>query len=220
MKTRDANWFDQEYQKLEESGLSWGSDEMYAKKIECLRWCCNMCSISNDVNILDVGCGNGKFATVAYKNGFTKVDGIDISKVAIKQAMARNAGHFIVADFTESIDLRVKYSCIFDTDCFHMVVNMDRRRMFLNNVAKNLGNDGVFLTGINSTRQNENPQIVVDDCHQYYWPTCNDYINELTEMGFFVVCKRILPPRNSKLCDCWVEMAFKYLANKTLNGSA
>ena len=82
---------------------------------------------------LDVGCGTGTNATYLARNGF-EAHGLDISKVAIRKAIAkaRDLGvrcDFRVMDFLniEAISkLPITFDVILDLGCFHSLSNQER----------------------------------------------------------------------------------------------
>ena len=82
---------------------------------------------------LDVGCGTGTNATYLARNGF-EAYGLDISKVAIRKAIAkaRDLGvrcDFRVMDFLniEAISkLPITFDVILDLGCFHSLSNQER----------------------------------------------------------------------------------------------
>lgn len=209
MRTRDRQWFDSQYADLGSRGKSWGTAEMYLNKLDCLQWCFTTQAIPSTASILDLGCGAGELASLLARNGFPHVDGLDISAVAISRAQLANSGRFQVADFSLPCGLGRKYDCIFDTDCFQMVIGKEKRRSFLANVIGNLKGTGVFLTGVNSTRDGVSPHVVVQEHVQYFWPTTEAYVDEVCEAGLQLVQQRHLPPRNRKHCDRWSELVFK-----------
>ena len=209
MKTRDAQWFEEQHSELASRGQSWGNAQMYANKLNCLQWCCREQVIANTACMLDLGCGAGDLASLLAANGFSHVDGVDISPSAIQKAGSTNSGSFSVADFSEPCELKRKYDCIFDTDCFHMVIEMARRQVFLSNVKANLDAGGVFLTGINSRMPDIDPYVTLGEHVQYFWPSREEYINEVCAAGFRVAGQRELPSRNKTKCDGWVELIFK-----------
>ncbi|MDO9465351.1 MAG: class I SAM-dependent methyltransferase [bacterium] len=183
MKSRNIEWYNEEYSRLQESGSSWSTPQMYENKLECLNWCCESVGILKTVSILDVGCGAGELAKLLFRNGYSNVDGIDISEVAIKHAVRIHNSTFLSKDFSCPVKLEKEYDCIYDTDCLHMVVGHQARKAFLENVKLNLSENGVFLTGINSSRKDVDPYVVLDGVAQYFWPQKEQYIEEICKAG-------------------------------------
>ena len=209
MKTRDTQWFDDQHTELASQGQSWGTAEMYQSKLNCLQWCCDDQDIPQTASILDLGCGAGELASLLRESGFLHVDGVDISKAAILQAESANSGNFTVTDFTNPCELKRKYDCIFDTDCFQMIIENPKRRAFLANVKAHLKGGGVFLIGLNSTKEGVDPHIVVEEHIQYFCPSRDEYIGEVCSAGFRVAASRDLPARNTTKCYRWTEIVFK-----------
>jgi 2-polyprenyl-3-methyl-5-hydroxy-6-metoxy-1,4-benzoquinol methylase len=218
MQTRETDWFNGEHAKLLKDGRSWGNEAMYQAKMECLDWCIGTTGITKGARILDVGCGTAELAGRLRKNGYEAVDGIDTSAVAIEHAALTQTGTFLTMDFTLPTRLGTAYDCIYDTDCLHMVIRPEARRAFLKNVRNNLREQGVFLTGINASREGVDPYVDVDGVIQYFWPRRAAYLAEVVTSDFHLVASRDLPPRNKKRCEMWSEMIFKKDANQTPDG--
>lgn len=213
MKTHTTDWFNAEYSALQKDGRSWGNADMYDKKLDCLKWAFDISSLQKDASILDVGCGDGELARTLRRNRYTNIDGIDISEVAIKKALLDKEGDFTAGDFTKEIEFKKKYDCIFDTDCLHMVIEASKRTSFLQNVRNGLHDEGIFLTGINSSKDGLNPYVEIKDVVQYYFPVKSTFAEEVVTSGFELIATRDLPARNKKQCDLWSEMIFRKSAN-------
>jgi cyclopropane fatty-acyl-phospholipid synthase-like methyltransferase len=209
MQTRPTDWFNDEHAKLLKDGRSWGNDAMYQAKLECLDWCLGTTGLTKGARILDVGCGTGELAGRLRQNGYGAVDGIDISAVAIEHATRSQPGTFLTMDFTLPARLGTSYDCIYDTDCLHMVIRPEARSAFLKNVRNHLPDHGVFLTGVNASKEGVDPYVEVDGVIQYYWPRKEAFLAEVVACGFQLVAARDLGPRNKKRCEMWSEMIFK-----------
>jgi cyclopropane fatty-acyl-phospholipid synthase-like methyltransferase len=207
-KLRPKDWFDPEHAQLVQEGRSWGTVPMYRAKLASLQWALASRRLSHSCRVLDVGCGTGDLAALLFENGIENVDGFDISSVAIAQASKRARGAFRVVDFSEPSQLPERYDCIFDTDCFQMITTPAARTQFLLNIKSHLAAEGVFLTGLNSSRPGIDPFVTVEDSIQYYWPTRPVFEAELSSVGFTLLDSRTLPPRNTARCDSWHEMLF------------
>jgi SAM-dependent methyltransferase len=208
VKTRPADWFDDEHAKLLWEGRVWGTAAMYVAKIDCLAWSLRSAGLGKEARILDVGCGTGELADRLREAGYTRVDGVDISSVAIAHAASAGVGKFRSVDFATPVHLGIQYDCIFDADCLHMVVKRGARKAFLRNVKSHLRTGGIFVTGINSSKPGISPFVEVDGVVQYYWPTKSDFAAEMSSGGFTAVAQRDLPARNQAHCELWCEMVF------------
>jgi len=217
MKTRETEWFNEEHAKLLKDGRSWGNAAMYQAKMECLNWCMELAGLTKDMRILDVGCGTGELAAVLKQNGYTTIDGIDISAVAIEHAAKSQSGLYLTMDFTKPVRLGTVYDCIYDTDCLHMVINTEDRASFLRNVRGNLRDKGILLAGVNSSRECVDPYVELDGVVQFFWPRKEAFLKEILASGFDLVASRDLPPRNKKRCEMWSEVIFRKNANQVQN---
>lgn len=63
----------------------------------------NWCEPTRDLNVLDLGCGEGYFARGLKKQGAGKVTGIDISEEMIRGAQAREASEQLGIDYRQGL---------------------------------------------------------------------------------------------------------------------
>ncbi|MCV6606816.1 MAG: class I SAM-dependent methyltransferase [Campylobacterales bacterium] len=95
--------------------------------------------------VLDVGCGNGKFAKLLADNGFD-VKAIDLSPVMIERAKKVHSNSYVqdICDETE------KYDVI--TAVFDVLNYLDKKTLtnFLSCISNTLKDDGHFIADINS----------------------------------------------------------------------
>jgi 2-polyprenyl-3-methyl-5-hydroxy-6-metoxy-1,4-benzoquinol methylase len=81
--------------------------------------------LASDAHVLDLGCGDGAFASLALAQHFGKVDGLDMSQAGIRRAQAqacKERMHFEVCDITQ-IDFakRPHYDGVFLIGILHHV---------------------------------------------------------------------------------------------------
>lgn len=96
-------------------------------------------------NILDVGCGSGKFAKLLSDNGYS-VKAIDLSPVMIEEAKKNHPNSYV----QDICDVKEKYQVI--TAVFDVLNYLDIKSLtrFLSCVANALEEDGYFIADINS----------------------------------------------------------------------
>jgi len=113
---------------------------------------------------LELGCGTGDNAIWLSQSGF-QVSAFDLSKIAIDRAKldAKKKGvnvNFFVADFFKDKIKDAPFDFVFDRGVFHSFDEEDERNQFAKNVAKNLNNEGLWLSLIGSadgTREGHGP---------------------------------------------------------------
>ncbi|MCG8345964.1 MAG: methyltransferase domain-containing protein [Chlorobiales bacterium] len=103
---------------------------------------------------LDVGCGTGDNAIWLAGHAFD-VTGVDISPLAIEIARRKAIEHgvgsgFLVADFLKARIDDSPFGLVFDRGCFHSLDLPEQRELFVRNVSRHLGKEGLWLSLIAS----------------------------------------------------------------------
>ncbi|MEJ2672347.1 MAG: methyltransferase domain-containing protein [Deltaproteobacteria bacterium] len=151
---------------------------------------------------LDIGCGTGDNSIWLSRNGF-QVTGVDISQVAIEQALKKALkAHvkctFMALDFLTNKISGAPFGLAFDRGCFHALNSDAERTSFAENVAAHLQKDGLWLSLIgNADAQRQSPgppQRTAGDIVNAVEP-CFEILSLVS--GYFG-SNRANPPR------CWV----------------
>jgi len=187
--------------------------ENHSEHVDCLRqWAeeiKNICFFSqdtNDINVLEVGCGIGRL-TPFLAQIFGQTIGVDFSPYAISQAQKLNVNSqgifFINQDFLK-FSYPSKFSLIFDSHCFHCIPWNEDRITFLKKSWENLKIGG-FLAMETMVYNNALSEILDED--GLYWekvltsldPIVENWLptrrvkrayeieNEILNMGFKIV---------------------------------
>ena len=99
-----------------------------------------------DFKCLDMGCGSGYGADL-IASLVQNVDAVDISKNAIQYAtesFRRDNLRFFQADLTTALPFSSSYNLIIS---FDVIEHIEDARPFIENVVRNLNNDGIFICG-------------------------------------------------------------------------
>lgn len=105
----------------------------------------------NPKNLLDVGCGDGRFTHEMYKvNQYREMLGIDYSKRAIAIATALNP-HLIYryGDITDQHTLSKKYECITLIETLEHIP-LDKINTFVKGLSDNLEKNGILIITVPS----------------------------------------------------------------------
>ena len=105
-----------------------------------------MTYLSNPENILEIGCGTGKFC-IKFSNDDFNIFGMDLSLMMLEECKARSNNNFSVfcAD-VRNFRLSKKFDFIFSVhDTLNYLQTQDDLKSALMNVKDNLNNDGIFL---------------------------------------------------------------------------
>ncbi|KUO71001.1 MAG: methyltransferase type 11 [Desulfosporosinus sp. BRH_c37] len=99
---------------------------------------------------LEIGCGTGNNSIWLSQNNFNVI-GIDTSEIAIQKAIEEASKTnfkctFIVSDFLTNKIEGVPFGFAFDRGCFHALNSDEERKIFAENVASHLVNDGLWLS--------------------------------------------------------------------------
>ncbi|MBL7160887.1 MAG: class I SAM-dependent methyltransferase [Candidatus Aenigmarchaeota archaeon] len=100
--------------------------------------------------VLDIGCGEGYYAIYLASNGFS-VTAFDRSRRAISYAKqhAKDAGvsvDFFVLDYSELDTLEGKFDFIFDWRFLHEILDISKRKPYVENVHRLLVPGGKYLS--------------------------------------------------------------------------
>ncbi|HAP37570.1 hypothetical protein A2574_03670 [Candidatus Shapirobacteria bacterium RIFOXYD1_FULL_38_32] len=119
------------------------STKGYGNKLLITR-CLDLLEINIDSTILDLGCGNGKFARRIP--GAIYYEGVDYVFDLIERARAKNKNQrhfFTVADITKKLPIRKKdFSRIVSVLMLHKIKDIEG---FFKNVSDHMAIDGIFL---------------------------------------------------------------------------
>jgi ubiquinone/menaquinone biosynthesis C-methylase UbiE len=168
------------------------------------------------MNILDIGCGFGKFVTFCLENDAAHVLGTDISENMISESRKRvkDPRAFFLVSPVEELELNVnKYDIIVSSMCFHYIENI---KPIFNKLFSYLKPNGHFIFSVEhpictstlkgwyaSEKGNHWP---VDDYKKEskrisnwfidgvikYHRTIETYVNDLIDSGFSI--RRLLEP--------------------------
>ena len=134
--------YDNRYKTIHEKGMSWSSDiptPLIIKIIKRLK-------VSNDLPILEIGCGEGRDSIEVLKKGYNLL-ATDISQEAInycKQKYPEYKDRFAVLDCLKD-EHKEKYSFIFSVAVIHMLILDEDRNKFYEFIFKHLDKNGKTL---------------------------------------------------------------------------
>ncbi len=100
--------------------------------------------------ILDLGCGSGILALACARLGFRKVEGMDISLPALRQARANSSANGLRVKWTSQVDLKQKYDLII-ANLFGFLF-LDYLPVFQKILAQN---GRIYAAGFDHTQQDE-----------------------------------------------------------------
>jgi len=101
--------------------------------------------IKKGMNILDVGCGNGRFIEAIPKNLDINYLGTDLSSEMIKCAKTRYPKNNFKQENLLDLNTTNKYDLIVSFAMFHHLSNEEERLEALNKIKNALKNDGIFI---------------------------------------------------------------------------
>ena len=101
-------------------------------------------------NVLDIGCGTGNNVIWLQEQGFT-VTGIDSSELAVQMAREKSCAANVecscyLCDFFKDSIPGAPFDFVFDRGCFHHPPKAGDLQQFAENVFRNLGENGLWLT--------------------------------------------------------------------------
>ena len=120
---------------------------------------------------LDIGCGTGNNSIWLSQNKFDVI-GIDTSEIAIQKALEEASKTnvkctFIVSDFLTNKIEGAPFGFAFDRGCFHALNSDEERKIFAENVAAHLVNDGLWLSIVGNADEKRDrpgpPQLTARD---------------------------------------------------------
>ncbi len=152
----------------------------------------NLLSLAKAVNVLDLACGNGDKTIELVKHNF-KVTGIDISELAIGQALTLGQQLDLEVDFdcSDILDMPYAYASFDAVIAFfileHLTFNLAKH--LVQQLKSIIMPGGYFITAIRQNYPNlENSQVLEDKTlvsgdnltkGMFYFQYTNSYINEL-----------------------------------------
>ena len=134
------NWFDSEYYHILYNKRDHNEAELFINKL------LKILSPNKEAYFLDLCCGKGRHSILLNKMGY-KVDGIDLSKNSIEQALRekRNNLNFFVRDMRQ-INEHSKYDYILNLfTSFGYFNDTKDNHLVINGVTKALKKDGLFV---------------------------------------------------------------------------
>jgi len=134
------NWFDSEYYHILYNKRDHNEAELFIKNL------LKILSPKKKAYFLDLCCGKGRHSILLNKMGY-KVDGIDLSKNSIEQALRekRNNLNFFVRDMRQ-INEHSKYDYILNLfTSFGYFNDTKDNHLVINGVTKALKKDGLFV---------------------------------------------------------------------------
>lgn len=126
-----------------------GAAHTFIKGVEDLSYLMQFLAPKPDENILDVGCGPGRFAEVIAERG-SKVIGIDISEYAIEQAKESYKGKGNL-QFICMNALDMDFEGYFDKIlCYHFIehLTLPHARILLKKIHRALKSEGTLVMGL------------------------------------------------------------------------
>ena len=134
--------YDDRYKTAHANGVSWSSDVSTPIVMEVIK----KYGIQQTQALLEIGCGEGRDASVVLENGY-RLMATDISSEAItycKKLMPRHESNFSTLDcLSEKLDRRFDF--IFGVAVIHMLVLDEDRNGFYRFVHKHLNANGIAL---------------------------------------------------------------------------
>lgn len=110
-----------------------------------------------DKHILDLGCGDGRYAAILLNMGANSVQGIDLSPTMIELAEERQRDiEFVVGDCAELPYENERFDIIFSRFVLHNCTDLEK--VFLE-IARTLKKGGYFMGSFNSV-ETENSDIL------------------------------------------------------------
>ena len=134
------NWFDSEYYHILYNKRDHNEAELFIKNL------LKILSPKKKAYFLDLCCGKGRHSILLNKMGY-KVDGIDLSKNSIEQALRekRNNLNFFVRDMRQ-INEHSKYDYVLNLfTSFGYFNDTKDNHLVINGVTKALKKDGLFV---------------------------------------------------------------------------
>ena len=219
MKTKyPADYFchDAEYQRRRASGNpGWEKANALTAYLALLEKTFAAPHFPKQGRLLELGCGAGDFTLWAAKLGY-EVEGVDISPFAIQWAIEKALQRGLPANFQvgDVLDLSRyasdTFDIVLDGHCFHCIIGDDRRR-FLREAFRVLKPGGIFhvnsMCGDPSCEEYqqqfdaESRSLIRNGMAMRHLGLPDQIEQEMSESGFIVISRCILPRRNSKELD-------------------
>lgn len=202
----EENWLNDEYVAY--------YNQNYATEADYFRQCLNLLKIGPDDRIIDLGCGNGEFLSLAAPLA-QKVYGLDISRLQIELAQ-QNLGHFsnielICAPFTTYQPQPNTFTKGFSRKALHHLTDAEKA-LFAQNVGPAFQSgallyieDGIFFE-FERPQLMDNWERLKEQAAQYYgsaWKAkehdvMNSFLNEF-------------PCGVKYWQNCWERVGFKLI---------
>lgn len=136
--------YDNRYEKVHLDDMLWASTE---PTLEVKKFLSDY-QAGAEVDILDLGCGEGRDAIYLLKNGYHRLLAVDYSKMAIKKCNEltnyKYLRQFRQLDLLED-KLDKKFKFIYSIAVLHMFVMQDHRDKYLKFIYEHLTDNGVAL---------------------------------------------------------------------------
>lgn len=106
-----------------------------------------------NVKILDAGCGTGGMIDYLISNGFSNIEGFDLSEVAV--SFCKNKGYrVVVGDIkeTESVMSSNKYDVIISNDTLYFFSDLDVQKRIISGFYNVLKKNGIIIMNLPAFR--------------------------------------------------------------------
>lgn len=207
---------DAEYQRRREQGFpGWDSPKALNENLQLLAQVFQAPHIPQGGKLLELGCGAGDLALWAAEHGY-EVTGVDISPAAISWANEKASQRglqalFQVGDVCQLQEIGSdSFYTILDGRCFHCIIGPDRSR-FLQEAYRLLKPGGIFLIatmcGLPTSEEylkefdSDSRCMVRDGVAVRYLGQPESIESEVTQAGFIVMKRRLIPRRDEKELD-------------------
>ena len=173
------NWFDSEYYHILYNKRDHNEAELFINNL------LKILSPNKEAYFLDLYCGKGRHSILLNKMGY-KVDGIDLSKNSIEQALRekRNNLNFFVKDMKQ-INEHSKYDYILNLfTSFGYFNDTKDNHLVINGVTKALKKDGLFVIDFLNIKKKlfknltKSEKIKINEI--------NFYIKRWSDLNFFI----------------------------------
>lgn len=138
-----------------------------------------MLSVTPVATLLDVGCGNGRFADFLNSNAHAHISyvGIDSEPAFVASAQQRYPDKTFNVDTLEhALESRTKYDAIVTFGVAHHIPGSPQRQLFIDAIASSLKPGGVAALSFWQPAKLKNFQSKVSPSHSFEWLEANDYL--------------------------------------------